>query len=83
MCDHWFRSRGLFVGTGVVEVGCKSVIGQMLKQSGMRWTVNDTDSIITVRCAQARPGWRRRCRRLRCFVREGVRGAALVVGRPI
>ncbi|HWF36258.1 MAG TPA: ISKra4 family transposase, partial [Solirubrobacteraceae bacterium] len=23
---HWFRSRGLFVGSGVVEAGCKSVI---------------------------------------------------------
>jgi hypothetical protein len=35
------------------------------------WTVNDADSIITLRCAQARPGWRRRFRRLPCFVREG------------
>jgi len=32
---HWFRSRGLFVGSGVVEAGCKAVIGQRLKQSGM------------------------------------------------
>jgi hypothetical protein len=50
---HWFRSRGLFVGSGVVEAGCKSVIGQRLKQSGMHWTVNGADSIITLRCAQA------------------------------
>ncbi len=35
----WFRSRGLFVGSGVVESGCKAVIGQRLKLSGMRWTV--------------------------------------------
>ena len=27
----WFRSRGLFVGSGVVEAGCKAVIGQRLK----------------------------------------------------
>ena len=33
---HWFRSRGLFVGSGVVEAGCKAVIGQRLKLSGMR-----------------------------------------------
>jgi hypothetical protein len=32
---HWFRQCGLFVGSGVVEAGCKSVIGQRLKQSGM------------------------------------------------
>jgi hypothetical protein len=28
---HWFRQCGLFVGFGVVETGCKSVIGQRLK----------------------------------------------------
>jgi hypothetical protein len=50
---HWFRSRGLFVGSGVVEAGCKAVIGQRLKQSGMHWTVNGADSIISLRCAQA------------------------------
>jgi hypothetical protein len=50
---HWFRSRGLFVGSGVVEAGCKAVIGQRLKQSGMHWTLNGADSIITLRCAQA------------------------------
>ena len=49
---HWFRSRGLFVGSGVVEAGCKAVIGQRLKQSGMHWTVNGADSIITLRCAR-------------------------------
>src|ERR1700742_3821305 len=32
---HWFRSRGLFVGSGAVESGCKAVIGQRLKLSGM------------------------------------------------
>jgi hypothetical protein len=50
---HWFRSRGLFAGSGVVEAGCKSVIGQRLKQSGMHWTVAGADSIITLRCAEA------------------------------
>ena len=50
---HWFRSRGLFVGSGVVEAGCKSVIGQRLKQAGMHWTVSGADSIITLRCEEA------------------------------
>ena len=50
---HWFRSRGLFVGSGVVEADCKSVVGQRLKQSGMHWTVRGADSIIALRCAQA------------------------------
>jgi len=50
---RWFRSRGLFVGSGVVEAGCKNVIGQRLKQSGMHWTVAGADSIIALRCEQA------------------------------
>ena len=35
---HWFRQCGLFVGSGVVKAGCKTVIGQRLKLSGMHWT---------------------------------------------
>ena len=50
---HWFRSRGLFVGSGVVEASCKTVIGQRLKQSGMHWTVTGADSIIALRCKEA------------------------------
>ncbi len=49
----WFRSRGLFVGSGVVESGCKAVIGQRLKMSGMRWTVAGAGAIATLRCQQA------------------------------
>ena len=50
---HWFRQCGLFVGSGLVEAGCKSVIGQRLKQSGMHWTVNGADAIAALRCQQA------------------------------
>jgi hypothetical protein len=50
---HWFRQCGLFVGSGVVEASCKTVIGQRLKQSGMHWTVNGADAIATLRCQHA------------------------------
>jgi len=45
-----FRAEGLFVGSGVVEAGCKTVIGQRLKQSGMEWTVRGANAIIALRC---------------------------------
>jgi hypothetical protein len=38
---------------GPVESGCKAVIGQRLKLSGMRWTVTGADAIATLRCQQA------------------------------
>jgi hypothetical protein len=47
-----FRKRGLFVGTGVMEAGCKTVIGGRLKQSGMFWTVRGANAIIALRCCQ-------------------------------
>ena len=47
-----FRSRGLFVDTGVREAGCKTVIGTRLKQSGMFWTVRGANAIIALRCFQ-------------------------------
>jgi hypothetical protein len=45
-----FRAQGLFVGSGVVEAGCKTVIGQRLKQSGMEWSVRGANAIIALRC---------------------------------
>ena len=46
-----FRKQNLFVGSGVIEAGCKSVIGQRLKQSGMFWTINGANSILALRCS--------------------------------
>jgi len=45
-----FRAQGFFVGSGVVEAGCKTVIGQRLKQSGMEWSVRGANAIISLRC---------------------------------
>ena len=46
----YFRQNGLFVGSGVIEAGCKSVIGQRFKQSGMGWTVWGANAILALRC---------------------------------
>ena len=45
-----YRAQGMFVGSGVVEAGCKTVIGKRLKQSGMEWTVRGANAIIALRC---------------------------------
>ena len=45
-----FRKQDLFVGSGVVEAGCKNIIGARLKQSGMEWTVRGANAIISLRC---------------------------------
>jgi len=46
-----FRRQHLFVGSGVIEAGCKTVIGSRLKQSGMFWTVRGANAILALRCA--------------------------------
>ena len=47
-----FRGQHLFVGSGVIEAGCKTVVGSRLKRSGMFWTVRGANSILALRCCQ-------------------------------
>ncbi len=47
-----FRAQGLCVSTGVVEAGCKLVVGTRLKRAGMHWTVAGADAIIALRCCK-------------------------------
>jgi hypothetical protein len=46
-----FRRQHLFIGSGVIEAGCKTVIGSRLKQSGMFWTVRGANAILALRCS--------------------------------
>lgn len=47
-----FRRQHLFVGSGVIEAGCKTVIGSRCKQSGMFWAVRGANAILALRCCQ-------------------------------
>ena len=47
-----FREKGYFVGSGVIEAGCKSIAGARLKQTGMHWTVRGANAIIALRCCR-------------------------------
>jgi hypothetical protein len=48
-----FRAKGYFIGSGVIEAGCRSVIGQRCKQSGMFWSVLGAQDILALRCIHA------------------------------
>ena len=53
-----YRKQGWFIGSGVVEAGCKRVIGQRLKQSGMFWTEPGATAVASLRCALlSASGW--------------------------
>lgn len=45
-----FRAQGLFVGSGVVEAGCRTVVGKRMKCSGMFWSVRGANAILALRC---------------------------------
>jgi hypothetical protein len=52
-----FRQQGLFYGSGVVEAGCRAVIGKRLKQSGMFWSEPGAQNILALRCALLGNRW--------------------------
>lgn len=52
-----YRREGLFVGSGVVEAGCKTILSQRLKLSGMHWTVRGANAIIALRCCLLSGRW--------------------------
>jgi hypothetical protein len=47
-----FHAQGLCTSTGVLEAGCKVVIGTRLKRAGMHWNVSGANAIIALRCSK-------------------------------
>jgi hypothetical protein len=45
-----YRAKKHFVGSGVVEAGGRTVVGERLKQSGLRWSVRGANAIMALRC---------------------------------
>jgi hypothetical protein len=48
-----FRRQGFFIGLGVIEAGCKTVIGSRCKQSGRLWGKPGAEPILALRCAHS------------------------------
>jgi hypothetical protein len=44
-----YRSKGWFIGSGVVEAGCRTVVGKRLKQSGMFWSEEGATCVLNFR----------------------------------
>jgi len=57
MLYQTYRNQGLFYGSGVIVGGCKSVIGQRLKESGMFWTEPGATSVLALRLALKSNRW--------------------------
>ncbi len=47
-----FERDGLCTSSGVVEAGCKVVIGTRLKRAGMHWSVSGANAISALRCCR-------------------------------
>lgn len=46
-----YKSKGYFYGSGVVEAGCKTLIGKRAKQSGMFWSEKGAEDVLAIRSA--------------------------------
>ena len=46
-----FRATGLFIGSGVVESACKTLVENRLNGSGMRWSKKNAANVVALRSA--------------------------------
>lgn len=46
-----FREQGYFIGSGVVEAACKTIVVQRMKGSGMHWSQKGLANILSIRTA--------------------------------
>jgi hypothetical protein len=43
-----FRKQHLFIDSGVIEAGCRTIIGSRLKKSGTFWTLRGANAILAL-----------------------------------
>jgi hypothetical protein len=54
-----FLAKGYFIGSGVIEAGCKTVVGRRFKQSGMFWSEHGAEDLLSLRCQIIGPHFNR------------------------
>jgi len=52
-----YRQRGLQIGSGTIESGCKRVVKARLDQAGMTWTVEGARAVLKARAAYLSGQW--------------------------
>jgi hypothetical protein len=52
-----YKEKGYHIGSGTVESACKHVVGQRLKQAGMKWSVEGADAILQLRILWKNGEW--------------------------
>jgi hypothetical protein len=60
-----FRAAGWPVGSGVVEAGCKQVVGMRLKRKSTRWCEPGAAAVLHLRVDRLSGRWSQRCAQLR------------------
>ena len=81
-----YRKKGYQIGSGVMEAGCKRVVGQRLDEAGMHWRQENAEAIVALRAAvlSSRPTDLRACDTVHeIYVREVSRGSPGVDTRPL
>ena len=53
-----YRARGLPIGSGAIESGCKQVITARLKQAGRHWSLPGARALAAVRTRLKSEHWR-------------------------
>jgi len=53
-----YRRMGLPIGTGAVEGTCRYLVKDRMERSGMRWTVEGAQAILTLRAAYVSEHWK-------------------------
>lgn len=54
-----YKRMGFHIGSGVIEAGCKHVIGHRFKRSGMRWSRKGAEHLLCLRVAYLNDDWDR------------------------
>lgn len=52
-----YRAKGLQIGSGTIESGCKHVIGARFKQAGMRWDASNLRAVAKLRTCLLSDQW--------------------------